>query len=125
MFLYFRQMISNRKGAATIEFVLILPMIVMLSLVVWQMAIAGMAVMDTKSALSDAVRVAAVTGDKEKAKEQALNSFGVSKDYRIKQFDIEFEEDKVIAKAKTQIDVLFMDSSPFEITRKAEAPLID
>jgi len=115
---------QHRSGGSTVEFVIILPLFLMMAFFVFQFAIAGLAIMDTQAALRDAVRVASVTGDKEKAIQQGKASFGGSGFYRLSQFDITFYEDKVVAKAHTKIDVLFMSSNPFDYDQTAEAPIV-
>lgn len=114
-----------RKGSVTVEFILIIPAFVMLSLVVWQMAVAGLAVINTQAALRDAVRVAAVSNDPAKARQQAIQSFGNSSDYRLRDISVSIQGDKAVARATTEIDILFANLTPITYTRTAQAPILD
>ncbi|SEN63002.1 TadE/TadG family type IV pilus assembly protein [Lihuaxuella thermophila] len=117
---------SNKKGSSTIEFVIILPLFIMMFMVVWQMALAGMAVLDTQAALRDAARVAANSGDVNKGRAQLLSSFGTSDHYRLKNYSINISGDKVVAKAQTEIEVLFMGGlAPFTYNKSVEVPVLD
>lgn len=57
--------------------------VLFLCLVVWQLVVAGKAVMDTQAALRDAVKVASTSGDVKKAEDQAKKSFGAPKEYKL------------------------------------------
>lgn len=120
-----RKLCSQKKGSVTIEFVLIIPLFVMMAMVIWQFAIAGLAVINTQSALRDAIRVATVTHDINAARKEAYKSFGYASDYRLKNVEIQIGHDNVIAKATTEIDILFMKSNSFHYKRTAQAPLVD
>ena len=112
---------NYRKGSVTLEHVLLFPVFIILSLIVWQLILSGMAVMGTHSALRDAVRVASTTGDTERAEKQGKDSFGQSGSYKLKSLDVKIENDGAIAKAKVEIPILFMASKP--ITYESEKKL--
>jgi len=62
--LFMRFLVWNRtqkKGSVTLEFVVLLPLFILLSLLAWQLFLSGMAVIDSHAAVRDAVRVAATT----------------------------------------------------------------
>lgn len=112
----------HRKGASTTEFVVILPLFFLLTLVVWQLVEAGMMVLNTQAALRDAVKIASTTGDEEKAKDQFKHSFGDSEQV---DFDIEIEGDEVKALAKVEIPILFdRDLAPIHYESESTAPVL-
>lgn len=113
-----------RRGASTIEFIVILPLFFLLGLVVWQLVLAGLAVVDTQAAVRDATRVASTSGDEKKAVKEGKSSFGSPSGYSLKKFKVDINGDTVLAKATTQIPVIFMDTSPFTYRTKSEAPLL-
>ncbi|MDR6227064.1 peptidoglycan DD-metalloendopeptidase family protein [Desmospora profundinema] len=113
----------SKKGAATVEFVIILPLFILLAMVLWQAVVLGKAVLDTQAALRDAVKVTATTGDAEKGKEQGETSFGDWSNYQMKDFTVEIKGEEVIAKAETEVPMLFMKSS-YTYTSEAQAPVV-
>ena len=114
----------RRKGASTIEFVIILPLFFVLCMVVWQFVITGMAVMDTQAALRDAVKVAATTGNVEKAEKLGKESFGDSTQYVLDDFEVEIKDGEAFAKAKTQVPILFMTTEPYTYENSSKAPVL-
>src|SRR5690606_32890937 len=72
------------------------------------------------AAVRDAVRVAATTGDTDKAEKQGKNSFGQSGSYKLKRLDVKIEDGEAIAKAKVEIPILFMTSKPITYERSEE-----
>ncbi|SDD09282.1 TadE-like protein [Melghirimyces thermohalophilus] len=115
----------RRKGASTIEFVIILPLFFVLCMVVWQFVITGMAVMDTQAALRDAVKVAATTGNVEKAEKLGKESFGDSTQYVLDDFEVEIKDGEAFAKAKTQVPILFMTTEPYTYENSSKAPVLE
>lgn len=115
---------NHRKGAATTEFVILLPTFLLCCLVIWQLVVAGMAVIDTHAAVRDAVKVASSTGDKEKGEEQGKESFGKSSAYELETLTVKIEDEIAEASAKTKIPILFMKSSPFHYETSSEAPVL-
>jgi Flp pilus assembly protein TadG len=77
--------------------VVLLPLFILLCLIAWQLFLSGMAVIDTNAAVRDAVRVAATTGDTDKAEKQGKNSFGQSGSYKLKRLDVKIEDGEAIA----------------------------
>lgn len=114
----------HRKGSITLEYVVLFPVFIFLSLVAWQLFVAGMALMDTHAAIRDAVRVASTTGDTEQAEEQGEKSFGQSDTYKLKKLDVKIENDEAIAKAKVEIQILFMASKPITFETEEKAPVL-
>jgi Flp pilus assembly protein TadG len=116
---------KERSGSATVEFVLVIPFFLLMALVVWQFAVAGLAVLDTQAALRDAVRVAAIEKDPGAAIQQAKASFGKSGAYRAS-FDVNIGSDRAVVTAKTEIDIVFASGlPPITFTRSAVAPVLD
>lgn len=113
-----------RKGAATNEFVVILPLFFLLGLVIWQLVLTGVAVMDTQAAVRDAVRVGSTSGDEKKAVTEGKSSFGSPKVYSLKKFTVDIKGEEVEVKATTKIPMIFMSSAPFTYQTKSEAPLL-
>jgi len=74
----------------------LLPLFILLSLLAWQLFLSGMAVIDSHAAVRDAVRVAATTGDTDKAAEKGKNSFGQSGSYKLKRLDVKIEAGEAI-----------------------------
>lgn len=114
----------HRKGSITLEYVVLFPVFIFFSLVAWQLFITGMALMDTHAAIRDAVRVASTTGDTDQAKEQGKKSFGQSNTYKLKKLHIKIENDEAIAKAKVEIPILFMSSTPITYETEEKAPVL-
>ncbi|MFC7443316.1 peptidoglycan DD-metalloendopeptidase family protein [Laceyella putida] len=115
----------HRKGASTTEFVVILPLFFLLSLVVWQLVEAGMAVLETQAALRDAVKIASTTGDEEKAQDQFKLSFADRERVEIEKLEIKIEDDEVKALAKVKIPVIFdSDLAPITYESKSKAPVL-
>lgn len=113
----------HRKGAATVEFIILIPLFILLCLVVWQLVIISMAVIDTKAALRDAVKVGSTTGDKDKAVKQGRDSFGSSSQYELSSFKVRIKDGEVYASAKTEVPILFMSSS-YTYEDTSEAPVL-
>lgn len=122
-----KSLTRERRGSITVEFIVVLPLVIMAALLVWQMAVAGLAVMDTQVAIRDAVRVAATTGNTEKAEAHGRESFGKSSYYRLKEFKVEIKDGKAIAQGKTTIDLVFLPNSKdfFTYNQKSETPVIE
>ena len=114
----------HRKGSITLEYVVLFPVFIFLSLVAWQLFVVGMALMDTHAAIRDAVRVASTTGDTDQAKEQGEKSFGQSDTYKLKKLDVKIKDDEAIAKAKVEIQILFMASKPITFETEEKAPVL-
>jgi Flp pilus assembly protein TadG len=117
--------LKARKGSVTIEFVFLIPLFIFMALFLWQVALAGLAVIQTESALRDAVRVAAVTGDVNKARQQAYSSFGSSANYNLSKVNVSINDDQAVATATTEIHLLFLKSQSISYTDSARAPVID
>lgn len=113
-----------RRGASTVEFMVILPLFFFLGLVVWQLVLAGMAVVDTQAAVRDALRVGSTSGDEKKAIKEGKAAFGSSKGYSLKKLTVHIKGEEVVVKATSKTPIIFMDSSPFTYQTKSEAPLL-
>lgn len=115
---------SKRRGSATIEMVSILPLFLLLALLLWQLAIAGLAVVDAQSAIRDALHVASKTRDEEKAEEDGKASFGKGKQYKLAELNVDIKGEEAIVKAEIQIPLIFMkNSKPFTYRFESTAPL--
>lgn len=121
-----KKRLSSQKGSATLEFLTILPVVLLLSLVVWQFFVAGLAVMDAQSLVSEAARYASLDQEEaEEAKEKALKKFGDSSYYNIKNFEVEIEDEEAIAQVETEIQVVFFPSAAFSYKTMKTAPVMD
>ncbi|SMO80423.1 peptidoglycan DD-metalloendopeptidase family protein [Melghirimyces algeriensis] len=116
---------KGRKGAATLEFVMILPLVILMCVVVWQLIVAGMALWEAQSALKNGVRLAASSGSAKEAEREGRSSFQGSDYYSLDSYKVEIKDKQAIAKAKVKIKVLFMSSSPITYTSSAKTPLYD
>lgn len=115
---------KHRKGSATLEHIVLFPLFIILSLVVWQLILSGMAVMDAHAAVRDAIRVASTTGDIDQAEKQGKNSFGQSGSYKLKRLEVKIENEEAIAKAEVEIPILFMASTPITFKTEEKAPAL-
>lgn len=115
---------GSRRGSVTVEFVSIIPMIVLMSMFIWQVVIAGMAVMKTQTALQDAVRIASITEDLEEAQQKGLQSFGDSSSYKLQNLEVNLDEDRAVATASTKIELIFMSSRTLSYSETAQAPVM-
>lgn len=117
---------SHRKGSPTVEFVMVIPFFILMALVVWQMAVAGMAVMDTQAALRDSVRVAAMTQNEDEASQQAYKSFGENGSYRISDLEVDIGDENAVVRATTEVDLIFLNvTTPIQFEHEAEAPILE
>lgn len=116
---------GSRKGAATLEFVTILPPVIFMCIFVWQFIVIGMAVMEAQSVLKEGVRLAASSGDAKLAEREGRSSFQGSDYYSLDSYKVEIKDEKAVAKAKVRIKVLFMSSSPFTYSSSAKTPIYD
>jgi murein DD-endopeptidase MepM/ murein hydrolase activator NlpD len=114
-----------RKGAASVEFVTILPLSILLFFVLWQLVLLGAAVMDTHAAVRDAVKIASTTGDEELAETEGMASFGEAKSYILDTLTVVIENGEAKVEAETSIPILFMTTSPFTYSTSAEAPVLN
>lgn len=115
---------QSKKGSATLEFLSILPLVVLMCLLVWQFVVAGVAVMDSQSLVSEAVRYASTTHNEKEAKKQALKKFGDSGYHEIKHFQIKVEKGQAIAKVETKIKLVFLRDLAFSYKTMKKAPVI-
>lgn len=118
----------HRKGAATMEFIILVPLFILLAMIIWQLVLGGLAIVDTHAALRDAVKIASTTGDEKKAVEQGKESFGSKTLYKLKSMkvNIDQKDNEVHAKAKVEIPFIFGDkSSPFVYETDSRAPLLN
>lgn len=68
--------LANEKGAISIEFLGILPFYFLFFLILWQAVSTGYAIMSTKTAVNEAAKYYAVTGDEIATKEKIKNAIG-------------------------------------------------
>ncbi|SFS85903.1 M23 family metallopeptidase [Marininema halotolerans] len=128
MQLYIRRiatMLRNRKGAASVEFVTILPLVLLISMAVWQFAIFSLAIMDTHSAIRDAIKVASVTGDVKTARKEGISSFGKSNAYKLKKLSVKVNHGEVTVSANTNIPIIFVNSKAFTYSSDSDAPVLN
>ncbi|TCP69224.1 M23 family metallopeptidase [Baia soyae] len=115
---------SKRKGSATLEMVSMLPLYILLALLIWQLAIAGLAVVDAQSAMRDALHVAAQTRDEEQAEKDGKAAFGEGKQYQLTKLSVDIKGEEATAKAEIKIPIIFMDdTSPITYEFESTSPL--
>lgn len=114
----------SKKGSATLEFLSILPLVVLMCLLIWQFVVAGVAVMDSQSLVSEAVRHVSTSKDKKEAKKRALKNFGDSSYYDIERFKVEIKGDQAVAKVETKIKLVFWSYPAISYKTMKAAPLI-
>ncbi|SDW87913.1 TadE-like protein [Marininema mesophilum] len=115
----------NRRGAITVEFVAILPLLLLTACFIWQMAICVMAVVETENTMRDQVRYAASTGNIKKAERDGKRDFGMAPDYyRLKTFDVykKKRDNHIKVRAETKIRIIFLPSK--EITYRSHKQAI-
>ncbi|QED46418.1 TadE family protein [Cytobacillus dafuensis] len=72
-----KKLLKNERGSAIIEFVSMVPLVLLLMMILWQFLVAGYAVIITQSAANEAAKVYSVTKDSTEAKhaaEKIINS---------------------------------------------------
>lgn len=62
-----KKLLKNERGSAIIEFVSMVPLVLLLMMILWQFLVAGYAVIITQSAANEAAKVYSVTKDPGKA----------------------------------------------------------
>jgi Flp pilus assembly protein TadG len=107
------------------EFVMIIPLLLIMILFIAQFFVAGMAVVETEVTLRDTVRYAAEIGDEKKAKKWGLNRFDATGYYDMESLKVEIKDEEVIATSRTRIEWLFTSASPFHYRSKVKTPVID
>ncbi|WP_131848431.1 TadE/TadG family type IV pilus assembly protein [Baia soyae] len=129
--------LREKQGSTTLEFVSLLPIVALMSMVIWQMAVFTMAVMDTQSFVREEVRVAADDGDAKKAEKRGEKSFPQTDNvklasYQVKKIEKEEKKDKQGVKrsymevtAKIKVKILFLSIAPIEYSYKAQSRIID
>lgn len=116
---------KGKRGSATLEFIMVIPFVILMCLVVWQFAVAGLAIVETQSVLKDAVREAASQNDPEKAEERTRERLNQSSHhFELQSVDIKVKEEQVTANSKIKIYFVFLDGAGFSYRNSASAPVI-
>ncbi len=115
----------NKRGSVTMEFVTIIPVLLIMILFIAQFFVAGMAVVETEVTLRDTVRYAAEIGDEKKAKKWGLNRFDATGYYDMESLKVEIKDEEVIASSRTRIEWLFTSANPFHYRSTVKAPVIE
>src|SRR5690606_6008599 len=95
------------------EFVTLIPLLLIMILFIAQFFVAGMAVVETEVTLRETCCYAAEIGEESKAIRWRLNPFQASGHYDIESLKVEIKDEEVIATARTRIEWLFTSASPF------------
>lgn len=66
-----RKKINNEEGSATIEFLGMVPLVLLIAMILWQFLVAGYAVIVTQSALNEAAKTYSVTANEGEARAAA------------------------------------------------------
>lgn len=115
----------NKRGSVTMEFVTIIPVLLIMILFIAQFFVAGMAIVETEVILRDTVRYAAEIGDEKKAKEWGLDRFDATGYYDMESLKVEIKDEEVIASSRTRIEWLFTSANPFHYRSTVKAPVIE
>lgn len=75
-----RKWFKNERGSATIEFLSMIPLILLVMLIFWQFLVAGYAVIITQSAANEAAKIYSVTGSTIEATDAANKVVATSGD---------------------------------------------
>ncbi|MFO1442100.1 pilus assembly protein [Bacillus sp. Bva_UNVM-123] len=75
-----KRWVKNERGSATIEFLSMIPLILLVMMIFWQFLVAGYAVIITQSAANEAAKIYSVTESKEQATEAANKIVSTSGD---------------------------------------------
>ncbi|WP_091837892.1 TadE/TadG family type IV pilus assembly protein [Marininema halotolerans] len=78
----------NRRGGITVEFVALVPLLLLTVCFILQLAICVMAIVETENTIRDEARYAASTGQIVKAEKDGKKKFGLTKYYHLKSFDV-------------------------------------
>lgn len=113
----------SRKGSATVEFVIILPLVLLLCLVIWQAAVAGLAIFNSQEAIQEAVRIAAVSEDEERAKKKAYDTFSNTKYYKMKNVKVKIKKQTVKVSAQVEIDLIFIEGKTITYLGESKGPV--
>lgn len=62
-----KKLLKNERGSAIIEFVSMVPLVLLLMMILWQFLVAGYAVIITQSAANEAAKTYSVTKDRNEA----------------------------------------------------------
>ncbi|OYD06320.1 hypothetical protein [Paludifilum halophilum] len=122
----FSRLFREKKGGITVEFVAILPLILLIALFTWQIAVSGMAIMETENILRDEARYAATTGKLKQAEQSGKDSFESTDYYHLESFQVKKEkkENRITASAVTQIQLVFLPSQAFNYESEKKTVII-
>lgn len=96
--------LRNRRGSGVIEFLGLMPLVILIALAVWQFALVGYGIINTQAAARDGVRVAATNSDPADILRTVRTSFGEdTKFYRLDDVDINNDG----SEAKVTVSVSF------------------
>ncbi len=96
-----KKLLKNERGSAIIEFVSMVPLVLLLMMILWQFLVAGYAVIITQSAANEAAKTYSVTKDRTKANDAA---------------DKIIQNAKATLKLNRNVDIQDINSRDFEAT---------
>lgn len=80
-----RKKLTNEQGSATIEFLAMVPLVLLIMMIFWQFLVAGYAVIISQSALNEAAKTYAITsgdlGEASSAASEFINKAGGNLDF--------------------------------------------
>ncbi|PWW17619.1 TadE-like protein [Cytobacillus oceanisediminis] len=80
-----RKKLTNEQGSATIEFLAMVPLVLLIMMIFWQFLVAGYAVIISQSALNEAAKTYAITsgdlGEASSAASEFINEAGGNLDF--------------------------------------------
>ncbi|MFC7443317.1 TadE/TadG family type IV pilus assembly protein [Laceyella putida] len=115
---------GRNKGSVTLEFIVVIPLVIFMCLFVAQFVVAGMAVLETQHFVKDGVRLAASSGKPKKEEERGKKEFGNSHNYWLSSYKVKIKDEQVVASADTKIRCIFLPIEPFTYHYSTKTPVI-
>ncbi|SFJ36632.1 hypothetical protein SAMN05421852_10869 [Thermoflavimicrobium dichotomicum] len=111
------------RGAVTVEFIMILGLVVLLCMLVWELVLIGVAVLDTKVLVRDSANMAAGHPELKQVEKRTRSAFGLFSNYQIQSFSIKIKHGQAVATAQVKIQMVLPRFSIF-YTETAVAPVM-
>ncbi|MFD1424528.1 TadE/TadG family type IV pilus assembly protein [Laceyella tengchongensis] len=114
----------RNKGSVTLEFIMVIPLVIFMCLFVGQFVVTGMAVLETHHFVKDGVRSAASSGKPQNEEKQGKVRFDKTSHYWLSDYEVKIKDGQVIATAVTKIKWIFLPIDPFTYQYVAKSPVI-
>lgn len=118
---------QNRKmkGSVTLEFIVVLPLVVFMCMFVAQFVVAGMAVLETQNFVKDGARLAASSGKLKKEEVRGKREFNNNHNYWLSSYRVKRKGGQLVTTAETKIRCIFLPIEPFTYQYSAKSPMIE